>query len=61
MSEDEDIKECPRCKSENLDTRGRGAYIYGTYEYYEWFCKDCDYSEEQYIYDSVPEMQIDEE
>lgn len=55
------MNKCPRCKSGNIDVRGRGESWYGRHEYYEWFCMDCSYSEEQYIYDSTPEMNIEEE
>ena len=56
-----DVDICPKCGSKNLDLKGCGAYQYGRYEHYEWICEDCKYSEEQYIYDSTPEMQINEE
>lgn len=55
-----EINKCPRCKSENLDLKGWGESLHGRYEHYEWVCEDCGYSEEQYIYDSVPEMQVED-
>ena len=56
-----DVDICPKCKSKNLDLKGWGESYYGRYEHYEWVCEDCGYNEEQYIYDSTPEMQINKE
>ena len=46
------INKCPRCGSQNLDLKGYGESYYGRYQYYEWICEDCKYTEEQYYYDN---------
>lgn len=51
MTEEKIIK-CPKCGSE-IDYRGIGAYIYGCYEHYEWYCLKCGYCEEQYAYEQM--------
>lgn len=53
------IKQCPKCNSE-IDYRGAGEYIYGAYEYYEWFCtnKECNYCEGQYSYDQTVDKEV---
>lgn len=49
------IKDCPKCRSNELDVRGEGECYYGHYEFYEWYCKKCGYSEQEYYYDQMDE------
>lgn len=57
----EEISSCPKCKSKNLSRRGIGEYWYGTYEHYEWYCKDCGYSESEFIDDLAEQERIKKE
>ena len=47
-----DIKKCPKCNGK-LGYKSGGEHCYGAYEFNEWYCLQCGYSEQEYYYDEM--------